>query len=102
MSKPLHHGHNFLQAALRPGQRIKGFKAEQCKERVNNLVESLSRRKHVLLDEPLHDHAYPLSSPFVSCPYHLLKIWIEGRQGSQPAHHEPIRVPEATEDSNVF
>src|SRR5579859_5391684 len=65
--EPVYQRRHFLQAARRPGQGIKGFKAEQRKECVNSLIERLSRRKHVLLDEPLHDHAYPPPSPFVSC-----------------------------------
>ncbi len=56
----------------------------------------------MVLDEPLSNHADSSPSPFVSCPYHMLKIWIEGRQSSEPAHHEPVGAPEATEDSNVF
>src|SRR5713226_784130 len=101
-AEPVYQQRHFLQAARRPGQGIKSFKAEQCKEYTNSLVETLSRRKHVLLDEPLHDHAYPLPSPFVSCPYHMLKIWIEGSQCPQPAHHKPVRIPEVTENNNVL
>ena len=44
------------------------------------------------LDEPLRDHAYSLPSPFISCPYHVLKIRVEGCQSPQPTHHEPIRA----------
>ncbi len=32
----------------------------------------------------------------------MLKIRVEGGQSSEATHHEPIGVPEATEDGNVF
>src|SRR6266487_5224071 len=77
--EPAYQRRNLLQAARGTGQRIKGLKAAQSKENVNDLIMRRTGRKDLLLDQPLCDHAYSLPSPFVSCPYHLLKIWVEGR-----------------------
>ena len=54
------------------------------------------------LNEPLSNRADSSPPPFVSCPYHLLKIRVEGRQRPQPAHHEPVHLPEVTEDQQIL
>ena len=102
MCEPAYQGRNLLQAARGSGQHIKGLKAAQSEENVNDLVMRRTGRKDLLLDQPLCDNVYSLPSPFVSCPYHLLKIWVEGSQRPQPACDEPIRVPEAAKDQQVL
>src|SRR5207247_4810435 len=48
------------------------------------------------------DDTKALPPPFAACPHHLLEVQVECGQGSESAHHEPISVPEATEDRDVF
>src|SRR6266699_3101255 len=84
--KALYHRRDLLQTASGSSQGIKRLKAGQCKEHINSLVEGLTEGGYLLLDQPLSDRTYSLSSPFVSCPYHLLEIWVEGSQSAQPAH----------------
>ena len=102
MCEPTYQRGNLLQAARGSGQRIKGLKAAQSEEHINGLIKRRVSRKDLLLDQPLGDRAYSLPSPFVSCPYHLLKIRIEGSQSPEPTHHESVHVPEATEYQQVL
>src|SRR5262249_46037009 len=97
-----HHGCDFLNGARGTSQGIKALEAEEGIENVDRLVECSRGRLSVLLDEPPNDDTQTLPPPFVSRPHHLLKVRIQCGQSSQPASHEPIRVPEATEDSYVF
>src|SRR5947209_19752538 len=95
MCEPAHQRRNFLQAACGPGQGIERLKAEQGKEGVNCLVERLYGSKHLLLDKPLCDHAYPLTSSFVSCPYHVLTIRTVVAKDPDPAIPDHTHVPKA-------
>ncbi len=100
--KPLHHGRDFLNTTRGAGEGVETFEADQGEEDIDRLIKGFRSRSSVLLDEPLDDDTKTLPSPFVSCPYHVFKIRVEGSQSSEPTHHEPIGVPEATEDGNVF
>src|SRR5690349_20876509 len=97
-----HHGCDFLNAASGTGEGIEALEAEESVENVDRLVEGLGGRPSVLGDEPPDDDTKALPPPFFSCPHNLLKVRIECGQSSEPTHHEPIGVPEATEDCYVF
>ncbi len=100
--EPLHHGRDFLNTTRGASEGVETLEADQGEEDIDRLIEGFGSRSSVLLSKTLNNDTQTLPSPFVSCPYHMLKIWIEGRQSSEPAHHEPIGAPEATEDGNVF
>lgn len=100
--EPLHHGRDFLNTTRGASEGVETLEADQGEEDIDRLIEGFRSRSSVLLSKPLNNDTKTLPSPFVSCPYHMLKIWIEGRQSSEPTHHEPIGAPEATEDGNVF
>ena len=102
MGESAHYGRNFLNGACGTGQGIEALEAEESIENVDRLVECPGGRLSVLLDETPNDDTQALPPPFVSCPHHLLEVRIECGQRSQSARHEPIRVPEATEDGYVF
>jgi hypothetical protein len=97
-----HHGCDFLNAARGTGEGIEALEAEKGVENIDRLVKCLGGRSSILLDEPPDDDTQALPPPFVSCPHDLLKVRIECSQGSQPARHESIGVPEATEDGYEF
>src|SRR6266516_854586 len=99
---PLHHGRHLLQAARGTGESIEVLETEQGEENADHLVECFGVRTSILLCEPLAEYTQAMAPPFISCPYHLLEVRIECCQRAEPAHHESIRVPEATEDGNVF
>jgi 2-polyprenyl-6-methoxyphenol hydroxylase-like FAD-dependent oxidoreductase len=75
--EPLHHGYNLFNAAHGAGESIEALKADQRVEDVDHLVKCLCGRSVVLLDKPLANDTQAMSSPFVACLYHLLKVRIE-------------------------
>src|SRR5947209_7062241 len=56
----------------------------------------------MLLDKPLDDDSQALATSFIARSHHLLEVWIERCQSAEATSHEPIGVPEATEDRDVF
>jgi len=100
--KLLHHRRDFLNTTRGASEGVEKLEADQGEEDIDHLIDGFRTRSSVLLGEPPDDDTNTLSSPFVSCPYHVFKIRVEGGQSSEPTHHEPIGVPEATEDVNVF
>ena len=99
--KSLHHRRDLLEAARRTGQGIEALETEQSVEHIDRLVDCLGDRLPMLLTKSLDNDTKALPPPFVTRPYHLLEVRIKCSQGPEPAHHEPIGVPETTEDGDV-
>src|SRR5713226_7452344 len=76
--EPLHHGRDFLNTTRRASEGVETLEANQGEEDIDRLIEGFGSRSSVLLSKPLNNDTKTLPSPFVSCPYHMLKIWIEG------------------------
>ena len=82
MGKLLHHRCDFLDTTRGASEGVETLEADQGEEDIDHLIEGFRSRLPVLLDEPPDDDTNTLSSPFVSCPYHVFKIRIEGGQSS--------------------
>src|SRR5258708_5123866 len=93
---------DILHASRGTCQGIKCFKTTQRKEDINRLVERFAVRNPLTPGESLSNHTYPPPPPFISRPYHRLEIRVQGSQCPQPAHHEPIHVPEVTKDQQIL
>src|SRR6266566_387397 len=98
----LHHGHDFLKVASGASEGIETLEADQGVEDIDRLIEGRRGWPSILLNEPPDNDTKAPSPPFVSCPHHLLEVRIECSQSPESTSHEPVGVPEATEDRDVL
>src|SRR6266852_6051771 len=83
--KLLHHRRDFLNTTRGASEGVETLEADQGEKDIDHLIEGFRSRLPVLLGEPPDNDAKTLPPPFVSCPYHVFKIRIEGGQLLHPS-----------------
>ena len=101
MCESAYERNNVFKTTRGASEGLEILKAEQSVEDIDHLVECFRIWMSTLFNNPLNEDTQALSPSFVPCPYHLLKVRVECGQPPEPTRHEPVGIPEATEDPDV-